>query len=301
MKIAEISTPKMAFKVLLTLNFSLPKAQQIIDKKRLFYGKNGEILVQNKNELICGEIFLIDYECKPKGIKPIFECDEFAVFDKQSGILSHPNGRNSVYNLYDEIWHLYGKNASVAHRLDKETSGVILVCKNSKISREFKIMFENHLIKKEYFALVKDEISRNFIVDKAICKGEISSEITIRMKIDENGKNALTSFEVVKFYPQFNATLLKIQPFTGRQHQIRLHLFHVKHSIFGEPLYGQKREIVEAIMDKKLNDDERIFYTGAKRLCLHASKLEFMYQNRKFIIKTKCDFESEFLQSLKSG
>lgn len=291
----------MAFKVLLNLNFSLPKAQKIIDKKRLFYGKSGEILVQNKNELICGEIFLIDYECNPKGIKPIFECDEFAVFDKQSGILSHPNGRNSPYNLYDEIWHLYGKNACVAHRLDKETSGVILVCKNSKVSREFKVMFENHIIKKEYFALVKGQIYDDFNVDEAICKSEISSDVKIRMKIDKNGKNAVTFFEVVKFYPKFNATLLRVKPLTGRQHQIRLHLFHVKHSIFGEPLYGQKREIVEAIMDKKLSDDERIFYTGAKRLCLHASKLEFVYQNKKFIIETKCDFESEFLKSLRSG
>lgn len=298
MKIAEISTPKMAFKVLLDLNFSLSKAQKIIDKKRLFYGKNGEFMVQNKNELISGDIFLIDYICKPKGIKPIFECDEFAIFDKPSGILSHPNGRNSTYNLYDEIWYLYGKNACVAHRLDKETSGVILVAKNSQMSREFKTMFENHLVKKEYFALAKGEITTNFLVNTGICKSDDFDDVKIRMKIDENGKNAVTFFEVVKFYPKFNATLLRVKPLTGRQHQIRLHLFHVKHSIFGEPLYGQKREIVEAIMDKNLSESERIFHTGAKRLCLHASKLEFMYQNRKFIIETKCDFEREFLNAL---
>ncbi|ASM35932.1 putative prophage LambdaCh01, recombination protein Bet [Campylobacter sputorum subsp. bubulus] len=293
-KIDEVKNLK-AYEVLIKNGFSKAKSQQLIDKGRVFCDDK---LIKIKNEILNGKIFLIDYECNPKGLKPIFENSNFAVFDKPSGVLSHPNGRNSSYNLYDEIWHLYGKSACVAHRLDKETSGLILVCKNLNISREFKTMFESRAVKKEYIALAKGKIESEFIVDEPITKSDESSEVKIRMCIDENGKNAITKFIPLEFYHNINATLIKAIPLTGRQHQIRLHLFHVKHKILGEPLYGLETKIVEDIMDEKLSTNERIKFCGAKRLCLHASKLEFNYKNEKFEIKTDIDFKKEFLNSL---
>ncbi|ASM40862.1 RluA family pseudouridine synthase [Campylobacter sp. RM12327] len=294
-KIDEVKNLK-AYEVLINNGFSKAKSQQLIDKGRVFCNDK---LVKVKNDILNGEIFLIDYECNPKGLKPVFESDEFVVFDKPSGILSHPNGRNSSYNLYDEIWYLYGKSACVAHRLDKETSGLILVCKNSNISKEFKTMFESRAVKKEYIALVKGKIESEFIVDESIAKSDENSEVKIRMQINKSGKTALTKFIPIEFYDKINTTLIKAIPLTGRQHQIRLHLFHVKHKILGEPLYGLGTKIVETIMDEKLNTNERIKFCGAKRLCLHASKLEFTYKNKEFIIETKFDFKSEFLKSLK--
>ena len=82
------------------------EAQHLIDKGRLIC--DGAV-VNEKNALLSGEICLIDYETNPRGLKPIFECDKFAVFDKPSGVLSHPNGRHCEYSLNDEIWSQIGR------------------------------------------------------------------------------------------------------------------------------------------------------------------------------------------------
>lgn len=293
-KIDEVKNLK-AYDVLFKNGFSKSKSQQLIDKGRLFCN---EKLIQIKNEILNGEIFLIDYECNSKGLKPIFQSDEFVVFDKPSGVLSHPNGRSTKYSLYDEIWSLYPKSACVAHRLDKETSGLIIVSLSQSVSKKFKTMFENRVVKKEYIALVYGKVENEFTIDAGISKSDKFSEVKIKMRIDENGKRAITKFIPLEFYPKFNATLIKAIPFTGRQHQIRLHLFHVKHKIFGEPLYGLETKVVEDIMDEKLCVQDRIKFCGANRLCLHANKLNFIYDGKEYEITSKTDIKTEFLNSI---
>ena len=127
------------FSALKRLGFSMKKAQNLCDKGRILDSNDG---ILTKNQLFSGELFMIDYVCCPKGLKPVFETDDFAVFEKPSGICSHPNGRNSPYNMYDEIWHLYGREACVAHRLDAETSGLLLVAKSKNSAKELKALFE---------------------------------------------------------------------------------------------------------------------------------------------------------------
>lgn len=288
-----------AFKVLMNaLGVSMREAQKLIDKKRLFC--NG-VVVSAKNQILQGEIELIAYENAPRGEKPIFDNQNFAIFDKKSGILSHPNGRNCAYSLCDEIWHLFGKNACVAHRLDKETSGLILVAKNKKTQTIFKTFFEKKLIKKEYLALVSGQTPFEFVVDEAMALGGNYDEVKTRMRIcpqSEGGKEARTEFKRLEFFEDLNASLVLARPLTGRQHQIRLHLFHMKHKILGEPLYGLEKTDIERILDKKMSDDERIALTGAKRLCLHSNRLTFEFEGKKFDIQSKRDIRAEFLEAL---
>jgi len=183
-----------AFKVLMNaLGVSMSEAQRLIDKGRLFC--NGEV-VSAKNEILRGEIELISYENAPRGQKPIFDNQNFAVFDKQSGILSHPNGRNCAYSLCDEIWHLYGAQAGVAHRLDRETSGLILVAKDKKTQTIFKTLFEKRLVKKEYLALVSGQTPLEFRVDLPM--NSACDEVKTRMRLcplSEGGKEARTEFK----------------------------------------------------------------------------------------------------------
>ncbi|MBR2148416.1 MAG: RNA pseudouridine synthase, partial [Campylobacter sp.] len=148
MKIGEFYGQKI-YQILLSNGYNMKEAQKLCDKGRLMDSFD---MVLNKNSIANGEIFLIDYECKPVGLEPIFESDEFGVFDKPSGVLTHPNGRNCNYSLCDEIWTLWGKNASVAHRLDKETSGVIVVGKSIETTKKLKAMFESRCIFKSYLA-----------------------------------------------------------------------------------------------------------------------------------------------------
>lgn len=285
---------KKAYEFLISLGFSLNSSQRIIDKKRLFCNKK---LIEFKNQIINGEISIIDYKPNPKGLKPIFETEEFAVFDKPSGVLTHPNGRNCKYSMSDEIIYLFGKKACVVHRLDKETSGILIVAKDQESAKEFKKIFENRLIYKYYYALVENNFNNSLIIDEKIAKS-IDGEVKIQMQISPNGKEAITYAYPVEYYPNINASLIKLIPKTGRQHQLRVHMFHVKHRILGDPMYGLNTNTIEAIMDNNLSIDERIKHTKAKRLCLHSAFVSFSFRGKKFEIQTKMNYKNEFLNSL---
>lgn len=399
-----------AFKVLMNaLGVSMSEAQRLIDKRRLFC--NGEV-VSAKNEILRGEIELISYENAPRGQKPIFDNQNFAVFDKQSGILSHPNGRNCAYSLCDEIWHLYGAQAGVAHRLDRETSGLILVAKDKKTQTIFKTLFEKRLVKKEYLALVSGQTPLEFSVDLPM--NSACDEVKTRMRLcplSEGGKEARTEFKRLCYFSEqdllnlshemknaadknlnltetlenfasfesgferkfdekvsddlsylacenafeskfkrkfsenangdlpclnsfdskfdeskkrqkeFSArensacdeseiqlgkgfdfskgvSLLLARPLTGRQHQIRLHLFASGFAILGEPLYGLEKADIERILDKQMSAFERVSLTGATRLCLHSNRLAFEFGGKSYDILSQRDIRAEFLRAL---
>ena len=410
------------YEILLGLGYDMKGAQRICDKRRIVDAND---LNLHKNAVAQGEIFMIDYKCEPRGLKPIFECDEFVAFDKPSGILSHPSGRNSPYNMYDEIWSLYGQDACVAHRLDLETSGVLIVAKDKNAARKLKDCFEQRSVMKRYIALVRgdlrhglrgrlqgvardvaredraasglDEIRglkfaegaasldgvtslggarasatsvhggfgsdvlassasdkfgsttttgntggvyeactltttksmpdtlgvnlkefepaeyakfseklkflegfEGFVIDAPIAPSGEFADIKIRMKIAADGKEAVTLIRQLKYFADIDASLIECYPLTGRQHQIRLHLFHVEHSILGEPLYGLLRLQVEKILDKKMSKMERILTTGAPRLLLHADEICFELGSRRYEIKSKFDAASEFYNFAKS-
>lgn len=374
-----------AFKVLMNaLGVSMSEAQRLIDKGRLFC--NGEV-VNAKNEILRGEIELISYENAPRGQKPIFDNQNFAVFDKQSGILSHPNGRNCAYSLCDEIWHLYGVQAGVAHRLDRETSGLILVAKDKKTQTIFKTLFEKRLVKKEYLALVSGQTPLEFSVDLPM--NSACDEVKTRMRLcplSEGGKEARTEFKRLCYFSEQDllnlsremknvadknlnlmetlgnftsfesgfeskfdekasddlsclnsfdskfdeskkrqkefsarensacdeseiqlgkgfdfskgASLLLARPLTGRQHQIRLHLFASGFAILGEPLYGLEKADIERILDKQMSAFERVSLTGATRLCLHSNRLAFEFGGKSYDILSQRDIRAEFLRAL---
>ena len=231
-----------AYRIFLNLGYSMKEAQKLCDKGRLLVND----AVCGKNDPVFGEAYFIDYECEPKGLKPIFECDEFGVFDKPSGVLSHPNGRNCEYSLCDEIWSLWGKKACVAHRLDRETSGVIVVAKNANSALNLKKSFENRAVAKTYLAFVRGKFDGNgldkfhindfedfkdkleffdniqgFVIDKNMDITKDYDDIKIRMEICPEGKRAVTVVKLVEYYPKFDISLVECYPLTGRQHQIR--------------------------------------------------------------------------------
>ncbi|AJC87036.1 RluA family pseudouridine synthase [Campylobacter insulaenigrae] len=285
---------KKAFRLLMDeLKISMHEAQKLIDKKRLFC--NG-VLVKEKNKILDGIIELIIYENNPKGLDIVYENEDFAAIEKPSGVLTHPNGRNCTYSLCDEIWHLWGKKACVAHRLDKETSGILLVAKHKNSQIELKTMFEKRLVQKSYLALVEGKTEKEFIVNEKMDLAQDYDISKTRMHICENGKEASTQFYTLEYFENLDASLVLAKPLTGRQHQIRLHLFHVKHKILGDPLYGLKKSQIEQILDDKINKEERIQITGAKRLLLHSFSLEFTYKGQKFLIQSKKNIKDEFLE-----
>ena len=277
-----------AFKIVMDmLACSMREAQRYIDKQRLFCGDR---VVSEKSAFLSGNISLIVFKPVSKGLQPIFETTDFALFDKPSGLLVHPKNRNTSYSLTDEVKYLFGNSANITHRIDKETSGLVLAAKHREAEIYFKNAFQKKEIKKGYLAFVKGKIEKEFFIDAPIKINRDYSKIKIKVFIDNSGKEAKTIIKPLKYDKENDITLIEAIPLTGRQHQIRIHLFHMKHPIIGDPIYGTDYKTASDYLDGMLTLENRIKLTGAKRLMLHANWIEFSYGGIRYKIYSKEDF-----------
>jgi 23S rRNA pseudouridine1911/1915/1917 synthase len=254
----------------------MKESQRWIDKQRV--SCNGCIINQ-KNFELDGTVEVAVFTPSTLGLKPIFETSSFAIFDKPSGVLVHPSSRDTKYSLTHEAKYLYGNEANITHRIDKETSGLVIVSKNKKCERDIKTLFENREIKKGYIALVEGKVEKKLFIDAPIKKNREFSEIKLKVQISDDGKESQTIIKPIKYFEELNQTIVEAIPLTGRQHQIRVHLFHVKHRIVGDPIYGIDFETADNYLNGRLSEEERVIKTGAKRLMLHANWIEFRYKN----------------------
>jgi len=279
------------------LGYTQNEAQRFISKGRVLV--NGEKMTKTAGE-VEGEFHFIYFEPVTKGLEPTYVEDEFVVFDKPSGVLIHPQTKKTPYSLIDELKYQFGRDANIAHRIDQETSGLVLCARNKTSEREIKMMFQEREMKKKYFAMVHGEFKEEMCVEAPLLRFQDDSAI-VRMvvKVDESGKASKTEFKPLKYFSDLNMTLVECSPYTGRQHQIRVHLFHVKHPIVGDPIYGQSEEMFVKYLDRELTPKDRIDSSGATRLLLHANELEFELYGKLYIVKSKVDFEKVCLNSLK--
>jgi 23S rRNA pseudouridine1911/1915/1917 synthase len=203
-------------------------------------------------------------------LKIVYEDQYLLVISKKPGMLTHPVpgfDKNTIVNAllyhYDKLSDLSGRErAGIVHRLDKDTSGLLVVAKDDNTHRLLSDKFKEREIKKTYTALVWGSFSER--------KGEIVLPIG-RSRLDrkkmsisiDRGREAVTRFEVVEEFK--NAALLDIHPETGRTHQIRVHLSYIGHPIIGDQTYGSSQS-------KKMSRE-----IGAERQLLHARKLEFSH------------------------
>jgi 23S rRNA pseudouridine1911/1915/1917 synthase len=259
-------------------------SQKLLAKNRVF-DDQGNVL-KNGQTLQCEYVQVAVFEGHTRGLKPVFEVEDFAVFDKPSGVMVHPTRKPTAYSLLDEIRHHFGDEADLAHRIDAETSGLVLVAKNKQASTILKTMFEHRKCDKEYLALVKGQLKNNITIDKPISKS--NSTIKVKMTCEnKKGKVSITHIHPLEFNKKDNTTLVKAIPITGRQHQIRVHLDSIGHTILGDPIYGIDDQIVDEYLRKILPDEKRIELTGAKRLMLHANNLSFIYQDIQYDVASK--------------
>ncbi|HEY9203286.1 MAG TPA: RluA family pseudouridine synthase [Sulfurimonas sp.] len=280
------------------LGYTQKEAQRFIAKGRLLI--NGEIMDVSSRE-IEGEIEFITFEPLSKGLKAHAEYDNFVVFDKPSGMLIHPQNRYTPYSLIDELKAQYGREANIAHRIDQETSGLVLCARDKKSEIDLKMMFQDREMKKKYLAMVHGELKEELTIDAPLLRYDDEKSALVRMvvKVDESGKKSLTYVKPLKYFPEHHTTLVECSPHTGRQHQIRVHLFHVKHPIVGDPVYGQSEEYVVKYLDRELDRETRVKISGAKRLLLHANELEFEFSGKKYNIKSSVDFEKVCLENMR--
>ena len=281
-----VSHPIKLFLYLMrTFGISQSQAQKMIDTRKVY--QDGKPIT-DKAAVVEGEIEILEFVPKSIGLEPLFETKDFAIYDKPSGIMVHPRNRKSGYTLIDEVRYRYGPSANITHRIDKETTGLVLVSKHKEAERIIKGMFEAKQIRKTYRALVKGVIDKELFIDAPILKNRDYSKVKLKVLIDERGKPAQTIIRPLKVFG--DRTLVEAIPLTGRQHQIRAHLFHVKHPILGDPIYGVSNEVAIDYLDGRLKLEDRVHLTGAARLMLHAYSLAFSYKNVNYFIVSKQDF-----------
>ena len=288
---------KKIFKILIDeLDITIHEAQKIIDRKRVCV--NG-VLLENKTSLVNGEIEVVVFKPNPTGLKPIFETKDFAVFEKPSGLLVHPRKRESIQTLNDDIKYLYGKDANAVHRIDRATSGLIIISKDKKSEVLLKQLFEKNKIYKEYIALVDGKMEKNLEINERLLVDLETSKIRIKVHVNKNGKKSLTLINPIKYDKTNNITLVKAIPKTGRQHQIRAHLSHVKHYIIGDALYGLNEDLAEEYLDGNMNKQRYYDLTNSRRLLLHASRISFSFNGINYDIESKINIEKEFYKNYK--
>lgn len=264
---------------------------KISPKNAQKYMSKGRIFDENMNTIKPGEniqtnyIFIAQFEGISRGLKPLLEFDKFALFDKPSNLMVHPISKNTPYSLLDEIRFHFGEDANLIHRIDAETSGLVIVGKNKKSEIELKDMFQEKKYYKSYLAIVEGEIQKELTINKPLDKeGKV---IGVRMSIDENGKESITIIKPMCYNEKRDITLVEAIPLTGRQHQIRVHLYSIGHKILGDPIYGIDDENAENYLNKTLSQEDRIKITKSNRLWLHANYLDFNYENTTYKIYSK--------------
>ena len=229
-------------------------------------------------------------------IKIIYEDNDFLIIDKPSGLLTHPRNKNDKSESVVS-WLLKNRPSvkdvgedkirpGIVHRLDKETSGLLLIAKNQKSFEYLKGLFQKREIKKTYIALVYGQLKnpekslrdlgagKRGVIETPLGKLGTRQTTKVHGKHELKERNAITRYKVLQEYsrPQvlnnpsydglFNTySLLEIKPLTGRTHQIRVHLKSIGHPVVCDPLYASKK----LICPPELN-----------RLFLHAQKLSFV-------------------------
>ncbi len=169
----------------------------------------------------------------------LFENEDLMVVDKPAGLVVHPTKKHLNGTLANSVVYYwksqgYDRVFRPVHRLDKDTSGALLIAKNHYIHQHLSRQIKTGILKRQYIAIVHGIIKDNKVtINEPI---SLEPDNGIKRKIDINGQNAITNFKTIKILK--NATILKLSLKTGRTHQIRIHMSHYGHPIIGDILYG---------------------------------------------------------------
>jgi len=232
-----------------------------------------------------------------KNIKILYEDKDLIVLDKPSGLVVHPGAGQQNQTLVDFLIKKYGKNLSnlsgidrpgIVHRLDKDTSGLLLIAKNNKIHKLLQEKFEKREVNRLYLAIVWGLLNKNsgsFIMN--IGRNPKNRKKFSIFKV--GGKRAITKYKVKKNFSNV-ASLIECKLLTGRTHQIRVHLSSSGNSIIGDKKYGKNKSKLLKNVDKSLINDIVSF----KRQALHAYFLSFVHPIKKKKIQLNSVLPSDF-------
>ena len=257
--------------------------------------EQGHILVNGKQQKVSYKVMVgdiitiekiqpqeIELKAQEIPIEIIYEDNDIIVVNKPKGMVVHPANGNPDGTLVNAIMAICKDSLSgiggeirpgIVHRIDKDTSGLLIVAKNDKAHVNMSEQIKNHEVKKTYIALVRGVIKENeATIDMPIGRSNSDRK---KMAVNKNGKNAVTHIKVLKRYDKY--TLLEVNIETGRTHQIRVHLSHIGYPVIGDYTYSNgKNEF------------------GVVGQCLHAKELEFKHPITGKEMKLEADLPEYF-------
>ena len=266
--------------------------------------EDGNILVNNKNEKSGYMIKENDkitlnlpdvkpIEARPEDIKLniIYEDDDIIIVDKEKGMVVHPANGNYTGTMVNSLMYSHKGSLSsingvirpgIVHRIDKDTSGILVVAKNDNAHKKLSEQFKIHSIKRKYVALVKGIIKEDKL-DINLPIGRSSKDRKKMAVTYKNSKEAITHIAVLKRFYNSNVTFIEASLETGRTHQIRVHMSYIGHTLVGDEVYGKK--------DSKFKVEGQM---------LHARLLGFIHPTKNEYVEFTSDIPKEFKNLLET-
>lgn len=223
-------------------------------------------------------------------INVVFEDSHIMIIDKPAGLVTHPGAGNTNNTLANGLL-FYNPDlvkldrAGIVHRLDKNTSGLMVVAKTMKAQKYLTQELQYHRVIREYRAVVYGNIIAGATINEPIAR---DSRDRKKQTVSINGKEAITNYRVIKRFA--NHTYIKILLQTGRTHQIRVHMSHIGYPLVGDFVYGGRLKF-----PKKANDELKKSLKGFNRQALHSAKLELNHPITGQLLK----FESSIAEDIK--
>lgn len=234
-------------------NISRSRIQKLIEEEKILINK--KIISKNyklkKNDII--EIFLdppkeINIKAENIALDIVFEDEDIILINKPQNMVVHPAAGNYEGTVVNAIMHHCKNNLSsingvlrpgIVHRIDKDTSGIIVIAKNDNAHQKLANQLANHSMQREYYAIVNGNLKQN----EGTINAPIGRHPIDRKKmavVSKNSKNAITHYQVLERLK--NYTLIKLNLETGRTHQIRVHMAYIGHPLLGDSVYGIKKQ-----------------------------------------------------------
>lgn len=285
--------------------YSRTFVQKLIRKKLV---KINNKVAKKGNRVSVGDVITVKkaklekskFEAKDIPLEIIYEDDDLLIVNKPAGLLTHPSAHEQSYTLVNALLHHCGNSLSgiggekrpgIVHRLDKDTSGVIVVAKHDESHKDLAKQIQQRKVEKYYLALVVGLMkSSSGTIEAPLLKTRIHKKNKVVISPNKLAKDSLTHF-TVKEKIKDKYSLLEVQIITGRTHQIRVHLASINHPVVGDKTYG----------NKNVNSDTNKM--GLTRQFLHAYKLKFRHPRTHEWVEFKAPLSEDLkniLEALRS-
>ncbi len=225
----------------------------------------------------------------------LYEDESIIVINKPANLVVHPAAGHEDGTLVNGLLNFDAKleqlpRAGIVHRLDKDTTGVMVVARNLTAHHWLVERLQQRTVKREYIAITQGVVTAGRTIETGMDRHPVNRK---KMAVSERGKTAITHFQVAQKFQHHS--LINVQLETGRTHQIRVHLAHIKYPLLGDPVYGG-RERIPASIDRELAKCIHDF----KRQALHARRLSFEHPASGEVCQFEAAIPADFQQLLKA-